>query len=362
MEINDLNLNNVRNLKWLPFVGESYFYIPKEYRMLVVGESHYNDGTEKGKLDVDDIDWTRDMIQENAIEEIDWKTNIIPNFNKAMFREDDFNKDKFWNSVVFYNFIQRSMDTIKNRPSQEEFKDDWNTFFDLIKIVKPKTCLFIGVSASNHLMSAIEDSDFSCVGIVRDAKIGKVSSRTAILKDVENNEIKLVFIQHTSSFFSWKKWNSYLKKEIGNQLAWLEENSNSVKKSEEYYGVSDFDLINKLDALDAEIKKELEVYFTDKEVQFKGGRAEYKGEYILYDFLVNDVLFSFQIDLEEDGFDSYPNLIEGSKSEFFKPKFEEIGIGFISYKHDVSLELLTSQITNQIKACVSVLNGEVDVE
>lgn len=362
MEINDLNLNNVRNLKWLPFVGENYFYIPKEYRMLVVGESHYNDGTEKGKLDVDDIDWTRDMIQENAIDGVNWNTNIIPNFHKAIFRENDFNKYKFWNSVAFYNFIQRSMDTIKNRPSQEEFKDDWNTFFDLIRVIKPKTCLFIGVSASNHLMSAIEESGFSCDGIVSVAKIGKVSSRSSILKDVENNEIKLVFIQHTSSYFSWKKWNSYLKKEIGTQLAWFEENSDINKKIEKYYGITDFDLIMKLDALDVVIKKELEVFFTDKHVQFEGGRAEYNGEYIGYDLLVNGISFGFEIDLEEEGFDSYPNPIKGSKSEFFKLKFEEYGIRPISYKHDVSLELLSSQIINQIKACVFVLNGDVDVE
>jgi hypothetical protein len=78
--------------------------------------------------------------------------------------------------------------------------------------------------------------------------------------------------------------------------------------------------------------------------------------------LVNDISFGFEIDLEEEGFDSYPNPIKGSKSEFFKLKFEESGIKPISYKHDVSLELLSSQITNQIKACVSVLNGEVDIE
>lgn len=220
---NQLNsdLKTVENLKWLPFVGDRYLKMPKEHQMLVVGESHYNDGKEGSKEKMENnIDWTRSMIQENAIEEIDWNTKIFPDFHKAMFSDNEFSKDGFWNKVCYYNFIQRSMSTISERPSYDEFSNNWNTFFDLVNILKPKTCVFIGVSSADYLMSVIldTDSDFSCEGVMKGEKINGAYSRTAILKGNDNNEIKLIFIKHTSQRFSWKCWNDFLEKQIGEQL------------------------------------------------------------------------------------------------------------------------------------------------
>ena len=67
----------INNLKWLPFIGEKY-EITIENRMLIVGESHYYDDKEGSKSKVEDTNWTRTMIEENAIDEVDWKTKIIP--------------------------------------------------------------------------------------------------------------------------------------------------------------------------------------------------------------------------------------------------------------------------------------------
>lgn len=220
----NLNFTTIHNLKWHPFIGDNYFNTSKENRLLIVGESHYTHDTEESKLTVNHIDFTKDMIQENAIEGEDWKTKIIPNFHKAMFGDNSFNTDKFWNLVSYYNFIQRPMLTIGERPNENDFHDGWKTFFDLIKVVKPKTCLFIGVSASNHLMSVIKNSDFSCKEFIYGEVINGTKSRKLTLLDKENNEIDIVFIKHSSQYFSWNDWNEYLKDEIGDQLFWFEKN------------------------------------------------------------------------------------------------------------------------------------------
>ena len=224
----DIKFKNVKNQKWLPFVGDNYLKISDNNKLLIVGESHYLDPDDPKSIERhNSIDFTREVIDELAIRGNHYGTRIFPKFHKAMFANNEFDTKTFWNLTSFYNFVQRPMETNKNRPTDDDFYNGWLTFFETIKILKPKTCLFIGVKASNSLKRQIRGSDLELVSFTKEDKISKTCPRRATIKNADGQSIELIFIQHTSRFFSWSKWNDYIKSKLSRQLDWFE---NEMKK------------------------------------------------------------------------------------------------------------------------------------
>ncbi len=223
----DIEFEKIESLKWLPYVGSEFLNIPEENRIIVIGESHYHDNTEQSIEKNNRTNFTRRVLKELAIERFYWDTKMFPNFHKTIFRNDKFDTNIFWNLVCFYNFIQRPMITNKSRPSNQDFIDGWKTYFEIIKILKPKVCIFIGTSAANKLTKAIQNTEFSTKGVKWEDYINRAYAKTATIIDKDNNEIKLVFIRHTSQMFSWEKWNNYLLKVLPKEIEWLEEKVNT---------------------------------------------------------------------------------------------------------------------------------------
>jgi hypothetical protein len=213
-------LINANGLKWLPWVGNNYE--SNDNKILIVGESHYHDETKESSEKHQDLKFTRKVIEELAIDRYYYGTRIFPNLHKALFRNDEFDSNKFWNLVAFYNFVQRPMNTNKSRPDYKDFYNGWNTFFSLAEILRPQTCIFVGTSAANSLMDSIQESEYSCNGVKWEDFISNAYAKTATIEK-NGNQIRLIFIRHTSSMFSWDKWNKYLSKTIPEELAALEE-------------------------------------------------------------------------------------------------------------------------------------------
>jgi hypothetical protein len=219
----DLEFQKISNIKWFPFIGSQFLNIPQQNRMLIVGESHYHDNSEESIRKHENPFFTRVVINELAIERFYWNTKIFQNLHKTLFSNDNFDTKLFWNLVSYYNFIQRPMETNKGRPSNSEFTKNWKTFFEIVKILKPEICLFIGNTSANQLLKAIPNSGFSCEKVSWEEQINGAYAKTAIIKDAENTEIKIVFIKHTSQRYTWQKWNIYLKKVLEKELKWFEE-------------------------------------------------------------------------------------------------------------------------------------------
>lgn len=218
----DKEFLEIKRLKWMPWVGNNYLIQDFNNRLLIVGESHYHDNSQQSKYKHEDAAFTREIIKELAIDRHYWGTKIFPNLHRALFRNDCFNTTIFWNEVAFYNFIQRPMNTNKGRPNDSDFYDGWLCFFEVIKILQPKTCLFIGTSAANYLMNAIEETEFTCTGVKWDEFISNAYAKSAIITDSQNRSTKFIFIRHTSQMFSWNQWNKYLQKVITNELDFFE--------------------------------------------------------------------------------------------------------------------------------------------
>jgi len=140
----DKHFTNNLNQKWLPFIGDNYLNLSQNNRMLVIGESHYHNNTSESIQKHEDIDFTRKVINEMAINRWYYSTKIFPNFHRALMGNDVFDSKKFWHLVAFYNFVQRPMMTNRGRPSYNDYYDGWSVFFHVINILSPKICLFIG--------------------------------------------------------------------------------------------------------------------------------------------------------------------------------------------------------------------------
>lgn len=221
------SLKGIKDLKWLPWIGGNFNSLPSDKRFLIVGESHYHKNTTQSIEVHNSPTFTREVIEELAIERCYYETKIFPNLHKALFRNDEFDSLTFWNLVSYYNFVQRPMDTNKGRPTYEDFYRGWKPFLEIVKLLRPKTCLFIGTSASNSLVHALQETKFTTEGLKCEDYISNAYARTAVIKDNPESETQLIFIRHTSQMFSWSKWNEYLQKKIPAELTWFTEQLNN---------------------------------------------------------------------------------------------------------------------------------------
>ncbi len=220
IKISDPVFKKVENLKWIPWVGENYFTVPFEKRILIIGESHYHDNSRSSIAMHNKVTFTRDVIKDMAINRNYYGTKLFKNLHLAMFGNDQFDTKKFWNAVSFYNFIQRPMRTNVERPNRNDWLIAWKVFAELCIILQPNICLFIGTSAAYYIGDWIKQSKFLNQGVNWKTKIGSSYAKTALLKHKNLPEVKLIFIRHCSSMFSWNKWHNFLQKEMHDQLRW----------------------------------------------------------------------------------------------------------------------------------------------
>jgi hypothetical protein len=163
----DEKLDNIKTLKWLPYIGKDYINLSSGEKLLIIGESHYlpND-TEDWYNDVKTRIFTREIFIMNQIKlSNDEMEKVLRNIQKILLNDNpsDDQKNKLWNSVSYYNFIQKELDSSKDRPIEGDYIIGWDTFFKVVEVLNPDYCLFCGVSAINNtgaMINAAEKNSF----------------------------------------------------------------------------------------------------------------------------------------------------------------------------------------------------------
>jgi hypothetical protein len=219
----DNEFEKVDGLVWYPWVGVNYDQ--SEERVLIIGESHYvlGEGEEydrKYEYCKNNPSFTRECIYESMICG-DWTTKTYDNLHRVLFKSNGIEKDVVWKHLSYYNFIPRTMDyRIRERPLFPDYYNAWRQFIEVVNILKPTCCIFIGVEASNSFNLAMQELNVTHDAMSWGVKVGNTYSRKAYIQSDKNN-IPVVFMQHTSQFFSWEKWNSVLSKQIPSSLDYL---------------------------------------------------------------------------------------------------------------------------------------------
>ena len=225
----DLELKKISSLLWKPWVGKEYSLL-KGNKLLIVGESHYNHLPEQSIKE--SIGGTRSMIHSDGLYGYDKsgkeKHIFLRKTEQVLWSKKDISKKHrkiLWPSVSFYNFIQSRMETKNHRPTKIDWQIGWQTFTQVIEILKPDYVLFCGVSAFNKrkdLSEAIIKNGFK-LSIIKTSN-EKVNGTT--VKDIftltKNGEtVTMCCMKHPSRACTYWKWSKIIKSHMPEYISWL---------------------------------------------------------------------------------------------------------------------------------------------
>jgi hypothetical protein len=211
-------------LAWLPWVGEHYSALPTENKVLLIGESHYLIDDPGSKTEHKSHNLTRRIVGSKGVDK-KGKSSFYANTQKMILGNGTLKKREryvFWSRVAFYNFIQTPMNSISNRPEDEHKLTASDNFIDVIKILKPSVCIFLGLGAAEKLNETIDNSEYEFEKQIGGAKkVGKNTPRIGRIIAPDGQVIKLLFVKHPSSYFSPGSWNMFLAKNAPSQMKWF---------------------------------------------------------------------------------------------------------------------------------------------
>lgn len=221
--VRDSALNDIPNLSWLPWIGTDYF---KNYqRLLIIGESQYAQGETanayKEDLNrVNEIDFTRNAVLKTQIQN-HYKHPALDNLLKTLLGSGSIKKEKLWKEISFYNFVQRVMDYSSfeekktEQPIMADFDLGWKVFIEIVKILKPTDCIFIGVSAATPFERMMDQLNIKRSNRITHDKIGNTNPISASI-EIDGHSTIISFVRHSSAYFSPEEWRPFLEEQHGN--------------------------------------------------------------------------------------------------------------------------------------------------
>ena len=145
----------MKNVFFEPFVGEQYDkgYLGK--KILVLGDSHYCGDDRKAQcVQAGDClklpechDFTSRVLRyffeyKEGVSGHQMWMNTYNRFTNVFLVEKGgkVNYEQFmdfWNSIMFYNYVQVPMDGSRKEPTQKEYEDSQDAFFEVLEEYKP---------------------------------------------------------------------------------------------------------------------------------------------------------------------------------------------------------------------------------
>lgn len=232
------------NLTWFPWVGKNFKN--NEKKILIIGESHYSDKKDKESIKEDvremlnNRNFTRDDVVFNHVINTELvEIEFFKNLHKTLFRTNDFDYSKLWQEISFYNFIQRPMTDISERPGKHDIISGWKTFMKISKILKPSLCIFIGVAASNYYNKFFSNYRVPHSELLYGDKINSTYERKPVTIELDSkNKAVILFIKHASKYFSWEEWYKFLNDKNYKEINDLKNKFNNLKINDNFVVVT----------------------------------------------------------------------------------------------------------------------------
>lgn len=186
-------------LVFKPWIGKQYSKGISGKRVMVLGESHYCERAEDAVPSM-----TSDIIMDlfdNDSEHEPYK-NTYTKFERALMgREVAFDeKEKVWNSVAFYNYVQHPIDKARKAPTAEEFASSEKLFFEILEELKPDCAIVWGKRLYSNLPNkGAQQSDIVLANGDMIETWGYKLSNGKI--------VKFLPIYHPSAGFAWDYWH-----------------------------------------------------------------------------------------------------------------------------------------------------------
>lgn len=210
------DFDKVKSLERFPWVGINY--AESKYRVLILGDSHYTVDN-KGNYCEEEYDrcnttkdYTREIVRCVINDVCEGKPtwtmykNLINTFTSYTPEEVKY----LWSKVAFYNFIQEPMKQINQEPTSEEKIVGWQCFYDVVNILKPQFCLFIGKRSEKGIETIRTlGGDFTL--FADKEKCDRSIPLYGEIRTKEGYSTKYRIIKHTSRYYSPESWYHYFK-------------------------------------------------------------------------------------------------------------------------------------------------------
>jgi len=107
--------------------------------------------------------------------------------------------------TAFYNFVQRPLLQNEKRTDEDHTKG-WQTFINIIEIIEPDICLFLGEGLFHNFKDSMNENNIEIKELKESPKIEEIRKN--------NKTIRLLFIHSPSQGFDISKWSDFLQKKI----------------------------------------------------------------------------------------------------------------------------------------------------
>lgn len=197
-------MRNESHIHFLPWVGKRYYEGIGGKKILVLGESHYCAKPE------DDTPFVTRKVIENLLDpaaEHESYKNTYTKFERALAGKvlDWQGKVDLWNSVIFYNFVQRPMTGPRISPEPGDFKDSYAAFFEVLEEYRPDCIIVWGKRLYNNLpQEGHQGPDLQLPdGTFQETWIYTLSG---------GKRVHVMPVLHPSSGFSWDFWHEAIRR------------------------------------------------------------------------------------------------------------------------------------------------------
>ena len=122
-------------------------------KVLVLGESHYCANPEAEATPFLTINIIADLLNPDS----EWEAykNTYTKFIKSLIGCEEYltpqEKEKAWQHIVFYNYVQTPMSGARVAPTAEDFKNSEKAFFEVLQTYKPDVVIVWGNRLYNNL-------------------------------------------------------------------------------------------------------------------------------------------------------------------------------------------------------------------
>jgi len=141
------------HIKFKPWVGNRYERSKFGRRVMVLGESHYCGDPREADSEITRrvMGWLLDPTVE-----FDGWMNTFTKFAEAMEGRKMTREEsrETWQHVMFYNFVQSPMSETRKSPTDEQFDQSAEAFFEVLEQYKPDVVLAWGSRLYEHLPNA----------------------------------------------------------------------------------------------------------------------------------------------------------------------------------------------------------------
>jgi hypothetical protein len=142
-------------------------------KLLVVGESHYREGYPDSAVARQE---TQDVVRKHGVG-LDGASARSPLFSKvaAMLKTDDVKGADVWQSIYFYNYFQRVMDTPRDPPTKQDYEASVPAFDAVLRAIRPDAVLIISARLWKKIKNECVPADNCALGRIYNFTAGNGS-------------------------------------------------------------------------------------------------------------------------------------------------------------------------------------------